>query len=119
MKIVPKLTLALIAGTCVILSANGYVRVGREVRFFEADRLRDHEMIGRALCASATSVWKAEGEGPALASVDATQQPGIQESRQQAGQDGDSRADGVSALRGGPLQLGPVKTDTDFQPNSS
>lgn len=71
MKIVPKLTLALIAGTCLILAANGYVRVRREVTFFEADRLRDHEMIGRALSAAASSVWKAEGRGPALASVDA------------------------------------------------
>jgi two-component system NtrC family sensor kinase len=71
MKIVPKLTLSLVAGTCLILGANGYLRVRREVTLFEADRLRDHEMIGRSLSAAASSVWKAEGEGPALASIDA------------------------------------------------
>ncbi len=74
MKIVPKLTLSLVAGTCVILAVNGYLRVRREVTLFEADRLRDHEMIGRSLAAAATSVWKAEGQGPALASVDAVNQ---------------------------------------------
>jgi two-component system NtrC family sensor kinase len=74
MKIVPKLTVALVAGTCAILAANGYLRVLREVTFFEADRLHDHEMIGRSLAAAATSVWKAEGEGPALASIDAVNQ---------------------------------------------
>ena len=74
MKIVPKLTLSLVAGTCLILATNGYLRVRREVALFETDRLRDHEMIGRSLAAAATSVWKAEGEGPALASVDAVNQ---------------------------------------------
>ena len=71
MKIVPKLTLSLVVGTCLILAANGYFRVRREVTFFEADRLRDHEMIGRSLSAAASSIWRAEGEGPALASIDA------------------------------------------------
>jgi two-component system NtrC family sensor kinase len=71
MKIIPKLTLALVAGTCLILLTNGFLRVHREVAFFEADRLRDHEMIGRALGASVAAVWKSEGEAPALQSIDA------------------------------------------------
>jgi two-component system NtrC family sensor kinase len=71
MKIVPKLTLSLIAGTCLIVAGNGYLRVRREIATFEEERVRDHEMIGRALAAAATAVWKTEGEGPALASVDA------------------------------------------------
>ena len=69
MKIVPKLTLALIAGMCVVLAGNGYLRVRREVGMFEADRKRDHEMIGRSLAAAVTSVWHSEGEQPAMASV--------------------------------------------------
>lgn len=74
MKIIPKLTLALVTGTCLILLANGYLRVRREVAFFEADRLRDHEMIGRTLGASVAAVWRSEGEEPALQSIDAVTQ---------------------------------------------
>ncbi|MEO6418591.1 MAG: HAMP domain-containing sensor histidine kinase [Polyangiaceae bacterium] len=70
MKIIPKLTLALVAGTCLILLTNGFLRVRREVAFFELDRLRDHEMIGRTLGASVAAVWKSEGEVPALQSID-------------------------------------------------
>jgi two-component system NtrC family sensor kinase len=71
MKIIPKLTLALVAGTCLILALNGFFRVRREVAFFESDRLRDHEMIGRTLGASVAAVWKSEGELPALQSIEA------------------------------------------------
>jgi signal transduction histidine kinase len=71
MKIVPKLTLALVAGTCAVLAVNGYFRVRREVRIFEADRRHDHEMIGRSLGASVASIWRSEGEGPALSTLDA------------------------------------------------
>jgi signal transduction histidine kinase len=71
MKIVPKLTLALMAGTCVVLSVNGLFRVRREVAAFEADRLRDHEMIGRSLSAAASAAWKADGESAARATVEA------------------------------------------------
>jgi len=71
MKIVPKLTLALVSGTCLVLAVNGYVRVKREVGMIEADRRRDHEMIGRSLGAAATSIWRSDGEAPAVASIDA------------------------------------------------
>ncbi len=71
MKIVPKLTLALVTGTCLILTANGYLRVRRERRYFEADRVRDHEMIGRSLEATAAAVWKSDGEEAAIHAIDA------------------------------------------------
>jgi two-component system, NtrC family, sensor kinase len=70
MNIVPKLTLALVTGMCFVLAANGYLRVRREVGMFEADRARDHEMIGRSLAAAVTSVWRSEGEEPAMASIE-------------------------------------------------
>ncbi len=74
MKLVPKLTLSLITGTCLILAGNGYLRVRRELASFEEVRVRDHEMIGRSLGAAATAIWKADGEAPALASIDAVNQ---------------------------------------------
>jgi two-component system, NtrC family, sensor kinase len=71
MKIVPKLTLAIVTATCAALAVNGYFRVHREVAAFEADLLRDHELIGRSLGATVTAVWKLEGEGPAMRSIGA------------------------------------------------
>ncbi|MGH7296518.1 MAG: sensor histidine kinase [Polyangiaceae bacterium] len=71
MKIVPKLTLALVAGTCVILGVNGYLRVQRERGYFEADRSRDHAMIGRSLEAVAAAVWKSDGPQAAVQAIDA------------------------------------------------
>lgn len=70
-KIIPKLTLALVGGTCVVLAVNGYLRVKRERTYFEADRVRDHEMIGRSLGAAAAAVWKADGEQAAIHAIDA------------------------------------------------
>lgn len=71
MKIIPKLTLALVGGTCVILAVNGYLRVQRERTYFEADRIRDHEMIGRSLGSAAAAVWKSDGEQAAIDAIDA------------------------------------------------
>jgi signal transduction histidine kinase len=70
-KIILKLTLALLGGTCAVLALNGYLRVERERSFFEADRLRDHELIGISLGAAAAAVWKADGERAAVAAIDA------------------------------------------------
>jgi signal transduction histidine kinase len=70
-KIIPKLTMALVSGTCVVLAANAYFRVQRERTYFEADRLRDHEMIGRSLGAAAAAVWKSDGEQAAIRAIDA------------------------------------------------
>ncbi len=71
MKIIPKLTLALFAGTSVILAVNGYLRVERERRYFDADRVRDHEMIGRSLAAATDAVWRTDGEQAARRAIDA------------------------------------------------
>jgi signal transduction histidine kinase len=71
LKIILKLTLALVGGTCVVLSVNGYLRVERERSFFETDRLRDHEMIGRSLGAAAGAVWKSDGQRAAVEAIDA------------------------------------------------
>ncbi len=72
MKIIPKLTLALFAGTCAVLAVNGYLRVRREIGFFEAERTREHDMMGRSLAAAITAIWRSDGAGPARATLEAT-----------------------------------------------
>jgi signal transduction histidine kinase len=70
MKLVPKLTLALVTAMCCVLAVNGYFRVRREVGYVEADRARDHEMVGRALAASFAAIWRSEGRDSAMNVVD-------------------------------------------------
>ncbi len=72
MKLVQKLTLALVLGTCMILAANGYLRVRREVAALQADRVSDHALIGHSLAAAAEAVWRYDGRGRALAIIEAT-----------------------------------------------
>ena len=69
MKLVPKLSLAFIAGTSLILAVNGYLRVQREVTLFESDRIHDDELIGRTLGAATSRVWQSDGEKQALSIV--------------------------------------------------
>jgi two-component system NtrC family sensor kinase len=67
MKLVPKLSVAFIAGVSIVLALNGYFRVRREVALFESDRVRDDVLIGEALGAAVETVWRREGEDAALA----------------------------------------------------
>jgi two-component system, NtrC family, sensor kinase len=66
MKLVPKLTLALVLAMCCVLAVNGYLRVRREIGYVEADRVRDHEMVGRALGAAFSAIWRSEGQASAM-----------------------------------------------------
>jgi signal transduction histidine kinase len=69
MKLVPKLTLALVVAMCCVLAVNGYFRVKREVGYAEGDRVRDHEMVGRALGASFAAIWRSEGRASAMSVI--------------------------------------------------
>jgi signal transduction histidine kinase len=69
MKLVPKLSLAFIAGVSIILAANGYFRVQREVALFESDRIRDDVVMARTLGAAVATVWQSDGPSRALAMV--------------------------------------------------
>jgi len=72
MKIVPKLTVALVAGMCIVLGINGYNRVTRETKALEAERLRRHAVIARAVRTAVRATWKVDGEEAALATLDDT-----------------------------------------------
>ncbi len=71
MRLVNKLSLAFMIGTTAILAGNGYFRVRREVGLFRADRVRDHELIGRTLGASLPAVWRSEGQARAMGLLEA------------------------------------------------
>src|SRR6202044_574148 len=67
MKVVQKLTLAMILGMLFVLGGNGYFRVRREVALFRSDRVRDHKLVGLALGAAVAAMWRADGEPAARA----------------------------------------------------
>jgi len=69
MKLVPKLTAMFILSTSVVLGANGYLRVRREVGLFESDRVRDHQVMARVVARAALAVWKTDGPRRAVAMV--------------------------------------------------
>jgi len=66
MRLVYKLTLAFILGTCVVLAVNAALRVRREVALFERFAAREDRLLGRALGAAVDAVWRSEGEKRAL-----------------------------------------------------
>ena len=70
MKLVPKLSLAFVTGTFIVLAGNGYFRVQRDVALFDSDRARDDVLIGETLAAAVETVWKSDGPERALAVVD-------------------------------------------------
>src|SRR5215468_2880174 len=70
MKLVQKLTLALILGISTVLAVNGYFRVRREVALFQSERVRDHKLVGLALGAAFAALWRAEGEARARAMLE-------------------------------------------------
>ncbi len=71
MRLVQKLSLAFMLGTTAILATNGLLRVRREVALFQADRKRDHDLIGRTVGASVAAVWRSEGMSHAMGLLDA------------------------------------------------
>jgi signal transduction histidine kinase len=70
MKLVQKLTVALVLAICALLAINSVARVHREVASFEAHGIREHRSVGRALRSSVLAVFRIEGEKPALELVD-------------------------------------------------
>jgi two-component system, NtrC family, sensor kinase len=70
MKVVQKLTLAMIMGMLIVLGGNGYFRVRREVALFRSDRVRDHKLVGLALGAAVAAMWRSDGEAAARAMLD-------------------------------------------------
>jgi signal transduction histidine kinase len=75
MRLVQKLSLALIMTTSTILIVDGVLRVQREVAVLEFDRTRDHRVIGRAVGSAIAAVWRSDGEARALALLEQSNMP--------------------------------------------
>jgi signal transduction histidine kinase len=69
MRLVPKLTLAFVAGMSLILTGNAYFRVKRELAFFESDHVLADQLVARALAPAVAAIWKAEGRDSAMALI--------------------------------------------------
>jgi len=66
MKLVRKLTLALLGGIAVIVAAETYLSVRRFVDFYDSDVRRDLRVIGRLLSAEIESEWPQYGPTAAM-----------------------------------------------------
>jgi two-component system, NtrC family, sensor kinase len=66
MKLVPKLTVALVLGMCLVLGVNGLLRVQRETAAFERERAARHQRAATAVRAAMAAAWDFEGERGAL-----------------------------------------------------
>lgn len=66
MKLIGKLSLAMVATACLVLSVHGALGVSRERALFEQDMERDEHLIGRVLGAAVAETWKRDGEQEAL-----------------------------------------------------
>lgn len=72
MKIVPKFTIALVGGMCVMLATNGYLRVRRESEALRRERLQRHRLTAASLGTAVRAAWKTDGEEAALEKMEAT-----------------------------------------------
>jgi two-component system NtrC family sensor kinase len=61
-RLATKFTLALVAGTTLVLAANAWLQISRQVRQYDADTRRDHLLLGRAVEAAVTRSFR-EGFG--------------------------------------------------------
>ncbi len=117
MRLVPKLTIALVAGTLIVLAANGCLRVRREVAVLQTDRVRDHALVGRALGAAVAAVWRSDGRQEALRVVDgANEHAGIVHMRW-VDVASTSRALHVDAATQGALRAGDTVTQISTAPS--
>ena len=66
MKLARKLILTMVVGLTVVLSANAYYRVRRELAAFDADMKQDHEVLAQVLENAVTAVWIDKGRDAAL-----------------------------------------------------
>jgi len=66
MRLVLKLTIAIVIAMSAVLAVNAYLRVLREYSLMESDMKRDHHEIGRALGAAVADMWRGGDEARAL-----------------------------------------------------
>ena len=70
MRLVVKLTAAMMLGTCLVLAAHAWLRLAREARFIESDMARAHVQLGEALAVAIDDAWRREGGTAAVRLVE-------------------------------------------------
>jgi two-component system NtrC family sensor kinase len=76
MKLARKFILIMVAGMTLVLSANSYYRVHRELDAFDKDMHQDHEILAAVLRRAVPATWTAKGRDAALAVIDEVKSPG-------------------------------------------
>lgn len=72
MRLSVKFTLAFLLCLGAVFSVFSYLRVEREIALFDVDFRKDHEAMGRDLAAAVVRIWDLQGEAPALAFINDT-----------------------------------------------
>jgi signal transduction histidine kinase len=70
MKLVPKMALAFIAGSSLVLTLSGARRLHRDANLFRRDREREILVVGRTMANAASAAWKASGPQAATAMLE-------------------------------------------------
>src|ERR1017187_1382424 len=75
MRLARKLILSMVVGLTVVLAANAFYRVRRELAAFDQDMQQDHEVLAQVLASSVTAVWTSKGRDAAMQLIAATKAP--------------------------------------------
>jgi two-component system NtrC family sensor kinase len=66
MRLARKLILSMVIGLTVVLAANSFYRVRRELAAFDEDMQQDHDVMAQVLKSAVTSVWASQGRDAAM-----------------------------------------------------
>ncbi|MFN8641096.1 MAG: ATP-binding protein [Candidatus Binatia bacterium] len=130
MRLVVKLTAAMMLGICLVLAVHAWLRIAREARLIEADIERSHALLGGALAPALAEAWRRDGEAGLAALLDqaaTTDGPTLRWQAQAAAPAG-SRIQGTGAARhfvtlvplppggpGGAIEISePLQRETDY-----
>jgi two-component system NtrC family sensor kinase len=75
MKLARKLILAMVIGLTLVLAANSFYRVRRELAAFDDDMKQDHAVLAQVLESAVTAVWASQGRDAALRLIASTKPP--------------------------------------------
>ena len=75
MRLARKLILSMVIGLTLVLAANSFYRVRRELAAFDEDMKQDHEVLAQVLESAITTVWASQGRDAAMRLVASTKPP--------------------------------------------
>jgi len=75
MRLARKLILSMVLGLTVVLAANAFYRVRRELAAFDQDMKQDHQVLAQVLESAVTAVWDSKGRDSALQLIARTKSP--------------------------------------------